>query len=134
MASKTIVALGAALGFLTVALGAFGAHALEERLDPEQLETWQTAVLYQGLHALALVALGTWSHVTGRSGTVAGGALGLGCLLFSGSLYAHVLGGPHGLVFVTPIGGVAFLVGWLAWGIGALRTPAGSGPDGPSAA
>jgi len=124
MASKNLVTAGAFLGFLTVALGAFGAHALEERLDPEQLSTWETAVLYQGLHALALTVLGTWSRVARQRVGLAGAAFVLGVLLFSGSLYAYVLGGPSWLVYVTPVGGVSFLVGWLSWGVGVLRTPA----------
>ena len=128
MASKNLVVAGTALGFLTVALGAFGAHALEQRLDSDQLETWGTAVLYQGLHALALIALGTWSHVVGQPVRLAGRALILGCLLFSGSLYAHVLGGPNWLVYATPLGGLSFLVGWLAWGLVALRIPPGGRP------
>ena len=123
MSSKNLVVAGTVLGFLTVALGAFGAHALEERLDPDQLETWGTAVLYQGLHGLALIGLGTWSQVVGRPVRVAGIALLLGCVLFSGSLYAHVLGGPQWLVYATPLGGLSFLVGWLAWTLAALRIP-----------
>lgn len=118
---RTWVGIGALMGALTVALGAFGAHALEERLTPAELETWHTAVLYQGLHAPALVLFGLWQLVTKRSGCSAALLISIGVLGFSGSLYAYVLGGPRWLVFVTPVGGLLMLAGWLAWSWQALR-------------
>jgi uncharacterized membrane protein YgdD (TMEM256/DUF423 family) len=107
---------------ITVAMGAFGAHMLKDRLDPEMLEVWRTGVLYQGLHALALVLCGVL-HLVRRSlgaapsSGAAGWAFLAGTLLFSGSLYGLALGGPSWLGPITPIGGTAFIVGWLllAW-------------------
>jgi uncharacterized membrane protein YgdD (TMEM256/DUF423 family) len=101
------------LGFLAVALGAFGAHALKARLSPEMLAVWQTGVLYHFFHAIALLALSLWSRATGAD--IRWGAIPLtaGIVLFSGSLYALALTG-QGKIFgpVTPLGGVAFLAGW----------------------
>lgn len=101
------------LGFLAVALGAFGAHALKVRLSPEMLAVWQTGVLYHFFHALALLALAVWSRLSGTD--ILWGALSFsaGIILFSGSLYALALTG-QGKVFgpITPLGGVAFLAGW----------------------
>lgn len=101
------------LGFTGVAFGAFGAHALRETLIAQgTLETWKTAVLYQLVHAVALLALAGWrdSHA-GPSAKIAGCWVA-GVLLFSGSLYLLALGGPRFLGPVTPLGGVALLVGW----------------------
>ncbi len=125
---------GAALAGVMVALGAFGAHGLEGRvaagrLAPERLETWRTAVLYGALHALALVQIGLLRR-SGGGGDVAAWCFLAGILGFSGSLFAWVLGGPHGLVFVTPVGGVAFLAGWLALALSAARHRPPSGANG----
>ena len=101
------------LGFLAVALGAFGAHALKASLSPEMLAVWQTGVLYHFIHALALLAIGIWSRVTGTDILWGALLLSAGIVLFSGSLYALALTG-QGKIFgpVTPLGGVAFLAGW----------------------
>lgn len=110
----------AALGFLTVALGAFGAHALKERLSAEALGWWQTGVLYQGLHAVALLGVALAAAARpGRLLHAAGVCFALGVLLFSGSLYALVLTGVRGLGAITPFGGVSFMTGWgvLAWSV-----------------
>ena len=106
--------LGAVSGFLSVALGAFGAHALRGRLDPASLAIFETGVRYQFFHALALVLTG-WVAREGRpAARVAGGLFAAGTLLFSGSLYALALTGARAWGAVTPLGGVAFLAGWLA--------------------
>jgi uncharacterized membrane protein YgdD (TMEM256/DUF423 family) len=100
------------LGFTGVALGAFGAHGLKATLEPTgQLENWKTAVFYQLVHAVALIALANWPNpATKRIGACWVG----GVLLFSGSLYCLALGGPIKLLWpVTPLGGLALLVGWL---------------------
>jgi uncharacterized membrane protein YgdD (TMEM256/DUF423 family) len=116
-------------GFLTVALGAFGAHAVRGRLLPladgaARLEWWQTATLYQGLHALAL---GLAAILYGKSGaasaSVAGWSFAAGILLFSGSLYTMALTGIRMLGAVTPLGGLAFLIGWSALTFTAFRLP-----------
>jgi uncharacterized membrane protein YgdD (TMEM256/DUF423 family) len=101
-------------GASAVLLGAFGAHALRDVLDAGQHELWHTAVDYHVWHALALaLAAGLGG---GRSRGVAIVAFATGIVLFSGSLYALALGAPRWIGIVTPLGGVAFVVGWLALG------------------
>jgi uncharacterized membrane protein YgdD (TMEM256/DUF423 family) len=115
---RTFAALGALSGFVGVAAGAFGAHALRARLAPDLLAVFQTGAQYQMYHALALLAVawacGRWP---GGAAAAAGWCFLAGTLLFSGSLYALALSGARGLGAVTPVGGVAFLAGWacLAW-------------------
>jgi len=107
------VRIGAGLGFLGVVLGAFGAHGLEEKLAAAgRVETWETAAFYHLVHAvmLVVVALGC----PGRRGAIPCGAFAAGIVLFSGSLYVLCLSGIEAFGAVTPLGGVAFLVGW-AW-------------------
>jgi uncharacterized membrane protein YgdD (TMEM256/DUF423 family) len=118
--------IGALYGAAGVMLGAFGAHALRDSLTPRQLETWQTAVSYQMTHALALLAVfllmrhGLSTGVdAGIALKIAGWAFLLGVLLFSGSLYALCFGAPGVFGPITPLGGVSFIIGWiaLAWAI-----------------
>jgi uncharacterized membrane protein YgdD (TMEM256/DUF423 family) len=111
---RVFFSIGCALGFLGVALGAFGAHALKTRLQPEQLATFEVGVRYQLIHALALLAV-AWACTRwpGRRVNTGGWLFIAGTLLFSGSLYALSLSGVRGLGFVTPIGGLALLAGWL---------------------
>lgn len=115
---KLFLGLGAAFGGLAVVLGAFGAHALRSALSADDLATFEIGVRYQMYHALALVAV-AWATTQWESGalTVAGWSFVVGILVFSGSLYTLVLTGQRWLGAVTPIGGVAFIVGWaiLAW-------------------
>ncbi|NNL67799.1 MAG: DUF423 domain-containing protein [Myxococcales bacterium] len=106
--------LTALLGAAGVALGAFGAHGLKGRLGPSGLATWQTAVEYHLIHVVALLALVLFGSATGRSIQPAAASFVAGIVLFSGSLYALALGGPRWLGPVTPLGGLAFIVGWLA--------------------
>jgi uncharacterized membrane protein YgdD (TMEM256/DUF423 family) len=114
----TFFALGAGFGALGVALGAFGAHALKATLSPEDLATFEIGVRYQMYHALALFVV-AWATTQWNVSTVtaAGWAFVIGIVVFSGSLYTLVLTGQRWLGAVTPLGGVAFLVGWglLAW-------------------
>lgn len=106
-------------GASAVLLGAFGAHALRGVLDVRGTELWRTAVNYHAWHALALaVAVGLGS---GRSRGVAVVAFITGILLFSGSLYALALGAPRWVGIITPLGGLAFVAGWLGLGW-SLRT------------
>ena len=108
---------GALFGFLGVALGAFGAHGLRGMVSPEALETFGTGARYQLIHALALLFVAARARsVATASLRVAGWAFSLGILLFSGSLYTLVLLDLPGLGAITPFGGVAFLVGWMALG------------------
>ena len=105
--------LGSLTGLLTVAAGAFGAHALQSRLDARAMEIFQTAVRYQMLHAVALLAV-AWASTRwpGLAVRVGGFAFVVGLVIFCGSLYALALGAPRWLGATTPLGGVAFLVGW----------------------
>lgn len=119
---RTFVILGALLGGLGVAAGAFGAHALRTQLEPRMLEVFETGVRYQLVHALALLAAAWLVQQTGATAAqVAGWAFVAGVVLFSGSLYALAFTGIRGLGAVTPVGGVAFLVGWAALAVAALR-------------
>jgi uncharacterized membrane protein YgdD (TMEM256/DUF423 family) len=109
---------GAAMAFLAVALGAFGAHALKDRLTPDMLAIFEVGVRYQMYHALGLVgvawAVSRWPE---SSAHVAGWAFIAGILVFSGSLYLLTLTGARWLGAITPLGGLAFLAGWaiLVW-------------------
>jgi uncharacterized membrane protein YgdD (TMEM256/DUF423 family) len=112
--AKVFGVIAGVSGFLAVALGAFGAHGLGERLSPEDLAVFETGVRYQMYHALALLAV-AWLVDRGvGGGMVAGWAFTLGTVVFSGSLYVLVLTGQRWMGAVTPLGGVAFLVGWVA--------------------
>ena len=114
--------LSAFVGFTGVALGAFAAHGLKNRLTPEYLAIFQTGTHYQLIHALALFGVGLLAlHVPGRLPTIAGTAFAVGILLFSGSLYLLTLTGISKLGIITPFGGVAFLAGWLCLGLAAWK-------------
>lgn len=120
-----IIAAGAINGALAVIAGAFGAHGLKAKLPPELLATWQTGAEYHMYHALALVLVGALAAAqpqTALNGPA--GALLAGILLFSGSLYLLALTGIKTLGAITPIGGVAFIVGWLWLAAVALRNSA----------
>ena len=130
MTPNGIVALGAVLGGLGVAIGAFGAHGLQGKVTPEMLAVFEVGVRYQMYHALALVLLGLFA---GRGPsplplevppgiTPAAWLFVAGIALFSGSLYALVLTGTRWLGAITPLGGVAFIVGWVLFARAALRT------------
>jgi uncharacterized membrane protein YgdD (TMEM256/DUF423 family) len=107
--------VGAMIGFLAVAAGAFGAHALRDILPPERLEIFETAVRYQMYHALALMVAGS------LGASRAGWAFFMGVVVFSGSLYLLVLTERRWLGAVTPVGGLFFLVGWLLLAIATRR-------------
>mgnify|MGYP001108980985 CR=1 FL=1 len=112
---RTFALWGAVFALIAVGLGAFGAHALESRVEPRDLEIWETAVRYQMWHALALILLAALqARWPGGGMVLAGWSFVAGILVFSGSLYALVGTGVRGLGAVTPIGGLAFLVGWAA--------------------
>ena len=117
---KLFFLLGSASAGLAVALGAFGAHALKARLSPDMLAVYETGVRYQLTHALALMAV-AWATTRWPEPaiTASGWLFVVGTLLFPGSLYAFALTGQRGLGAITPIGGVAWLVGWgcLVWGV-----------------
>lgn len=112
-----LVAAGALNAAIAIAAGAFGAHALRERLDARRLEIFETAARYQMFHALALVLCGVLVMRGMTSAGTAGWIMQGGIVVFSGSLYALALSDVRVLGAITPIGGVAFMVGWLllAW-------------------
>lgn len=119
---KIFVILGAVLGGIGVAAGAFGAHALRTQLEPRMLEVFETAVRYQMYHALALLGVAWVGQQTQSSAAqFAGWAFTVGILLFSGSLYAMALTGVRGLGAITPFGGAAFLAGWVALALAATK-------------
>lgn len=112
---RTFFAWGALHAMLAVALGAFGAHALEERISMDMLEIYHTGAQYQFLHALGLLAIAFAADRFPGSAAIAwsGRLLFAGIVIFSGSLYVLSLTGVTWLGAITPIGGVSFIVGWL---------------------
>ncbi len=119
---RTFLVLGALSAGVSVAAGAFGAHALRARLSPDLLAVFETGARYQMFHALALLAAAlAWPRFAGLPLAWAGWLFAAGTVLFSGSLYALALTGVRALGAVTPIGGVAFLAGWIALAAAALR-------------
>jgi uncharacterized membrane protein YgdD (TMEM256/DUF423 family) len=122
---RLFITLAALSGGVAVALGAFGAHALRDRLSADSLQVFQTGVTYQMYHALALLAVGILLARLSNPGeqwlSVAGWLFLAGSVLFSGSLYLLSLTGITWLGAITPLGGVAFLLAWLALAIGVWR-------------
>lgn len=116
------IGIGAVLALIAVGTGAFGAHGLKERLTPDLLAVWKTAVEYHLAHALGLILIGLFANAR-PSGlvTAAGAALIAGVALFSGSLYVLALSGVKWLGAVTPIGGLSFMIGWALLAIAAFR-------------
>ena len=108
------------MGASAVAFGAFGAHALRATLSPASLEIWRTAVQYHFWHTLAF-ALAAMMQPPRTSTRVAMWLFAIGLLLFCGSLYALALGAPRWVGAVTPFGGIAFILGWIALGIALFR-------------
>lgn len=125
---KTFLIWAALLGALAVILGAFGAHKLKELVPPETVSTFQTGVTYQFYHVFALLAVGMlYAHAPGPQLVWAGRLFLLGILLFSGSLYVLTLlkatdtVGLRGIGAITPIGGLAFIAGWVMLLLGVLK-------------
>ena len=118
--------IAALSGFLCVAIGAFAAHGLSKVLEPKELAWIETGVKYQMFHTLAIMGIGIAqlcreSLVANKMANVAAGYWVLGVLLFSGSLYALALGAGQFLVWVTPVGGTLFLIGWFCLAYGSLK-------------
>ena len=117
---KTFLLIGALAGFAGVALGAFGAHALRSRLSPEMLVVFETGVRYQMYHAFAILIV---ALILARRGgwmiSASGWFFTAGIVLFSGSLYLLALTGVTLLGAITPIGGLAFLIGWACLALAA---------------
>jgi uncharacterized membrane protein YgdD (TMEM256/DUF423 family) len=117
---RLFIRLGAVAGFVGVALGAFGAHALRVRLSADHLAVFETGVRYQLVHALALVLVGVLiGRRPGRLAHAAGWCFTVGIVLFSGSLYVLVLTGTTAVGVVTPLGGLCFLAGWACLALSA---------------
>ena len=106
---------------LGVGLGAFGAHGLKARVSPEMLAVFETGVRYQMYHALGLLAVG-WAATRGPGAWIqaSGWLFVAGIAIFSGSLYVMTFTGARWLGAITPIGGLAFILGWVALAVGAV--------------
>ena len=117
---KTFLLLGSVSAFLAVALGAFAAHGLKDKLSPEMLGVFEVGVRYHLYHSLALFVV-AWigSQYPEVNSSPAGWLFAAGIVLFSGSLYAMSVSGTRWLGIVTPFGGICFLGGWIwiAWGV-----------------
>ena len=120
MNSSRTLAIAGLLLALANACGAFGAHTLRGHLQPERLQVWETAVRYQFFQALGLIGVGLTLRAvdTGMLRTAAA-LIVAGVALFCGSLYALSLGAPRAIGVLTPLGGLAWIGGWLlfAWGV-----------------
>ncbi len=106
--------IAGSMGFFGVALGAFGSHALKDRLSADMLRSWNTGVRYHLIHAIALMVLALYAKTSSTDIRWGGRFFLAGTILFSGSLYAMSLTGFKALGFITPLGGICFLMGW-AW-------------------
>lgn len=113
---------GAFFGFSGVALGAFGSHGLKKIISPEMLAVFETAVRYQMYHAFTLCVTAILVERSERRfAKISGFAFIIGIILFCGSLYLMALSGVRALGFITPFGGVSFLLGWLFLFLSALK-------------
>lgn len=115
---KLFVSIASLSGLVSVVLGAFGAHGLKAKVTPERLDVWQTAAHYHLIHSVALLALcGLLAAYPSATLQRAGWAFIVGILIFSGSLYTLVLTDIAVLGAITPLGGLAFMIGWAccAW-------------------
>ncbi len=121
---RVFFVLGSIFAGIAVAAGAIGAHALSSSLSAERLSTFETGVRYQLYHALGLLAvawaLSHWGQSTSLI-TASGWLFVAGIVLFSGSLYVLAWGGPRWFGAVAPIGGVAFILGWVTLAIAPFR-------------
>lgn len=124
MNARFAAAIGALLGASGVILGAFGAHALRFRLEPRDLEVFETAVRYQMYHAFAMIAAAWLLSRNAPWAAAAAWAFIAGVIIFSGSLYLLVATGQRWLGAVTPVGGVALIAGWLLLALAAFKQPA----------
>ena len=121
MRQRTCLLLAGVGGFTAVGIGAFAAHGLREIVSPDLLATFEIGVRYHAYHALALLGLAAVVERLGKPGGVAAWSFAAGVAIFSGSLYLLALTGQRWLGAITPIGGVLFLIGWIAVFVGAWR-------------
>lgn len=119
---KLFLILGVINGFLAVALGAFGAHGLEGKISEKAIGTWEKAVTYQMFHTMALLIIGLLIAKFQSGGMLwAGWMFLIGIVLFSGSLYVYSTTGIKTFALITPLGGVAFLAGWVLLGYAVVK-------------
>ena len=123
MNARSIITAGAVLLVFAVVFGAFGAHIVQDRLTPDRFEVYKTGVEYHFYHALGLLLLGViMMKMPGNRWLVwSGYSLMAGILIFSGSLYVLTLTDTGWLGAVTPLGGVAFILGWIFLAVGVLK-------------
>lgn len=118
MESRNVFRIGALMAALGIVAGAFGAHVIKGKVEPKDLETFEIAVRYQMYHALGLMAVAGWFQALADRDTVAKTPktavlmLITGTIIFSGTLYGIVAGGPRWLGAITPIGGTLQIIGW----------------------
>ena len=121
---QIFITISAVLGFLGVALGAFGAHGLKSKLSVDMMAIFETGARYHLIHAVALFGIGILARQMDVTAIkVAGISMIFGILVFSGSLYALAISGVRVLGAITPIGGLGFLIGWAALAIAAIQNP-----------
>lgn len=120
---KRNLTITALFGMLAIILGAFGAHALKEKLGLDALQSFNTGVRYQMYHVLVLLFVNTYSGFSIAAKNKISILFFIGILFFSGSIYAITAGGinPKSIWFITPLGGLLFIVGWLVMGVSFLR-------------
>ena len=110
------------LGAITIVLGAFGAHSLQEILNAQELKSFETGVRYQMYHLIVLLFVNTYSRFSLKVKTTVNYLFLGGILLFSGSIYAITFGVPAKTIwFVTPLGGLLFIMGWLKMSLSFLK-------------
>ncbi|MEY2196709.1 DUF423 domain-containing protein [Neobacillus sp. BF23-41] len=121
---KVFIIIGAINAFIAVALGAFGAHGLKDKLDAHYLDIWKTGVTYQMFHAIGILIIGLLISKVAASSpqfTWSGWLMLAGIIFFSGSLYVLSLTKIGILGAITPIGGVCFLAAWILMVVGAVK-------------
>lgn len=120
---KSILAITSFLGLLAIILGAFGAHALKEKLDPEALKSFETGVRYMMYHVIVLLFVNTYSGFTDKSKNMISYLFLAGIVFFSGSIFAITVGdiSAKSIWFITPLGGLLFILGWLKIGLSFLK-------------
>jgi len=120
--ARLFLSIGSISGALAVMLGAFGAHALKAKLSDKMLANWMTGVEYHFYHTFAILAVGLIAmHVQPRLLSASGWAFVIGIVLFSGSLYVMALTGITKLGAITPIGGLAFIIGWILLAVAVIK-------------
>ena len=134
MTARQILLFATISGALAVMVGAFGAHALPQFLQRQtladelvarRLNSLEVGARYHMYHTLALLGLGLWLRLESLPRRWAGALFAAGCLLFSGSLYGYAMTGTRWLQAIVPLGGVAFIAGWLSWAVAIMRRAAG---------